>query len=341
MSRKPGKSHDDSSKIRKELKKLKVEINQLKKASKSIYILTGNDKQKLVLNIQENLKHNIYSPPKVQRSRSPLLSKPKKNCRNTTQNSRKNSVLPENKENCPSSRDIEFLSPQFANNKELIREENDELKCFGQFAGTVLEENHESTNNTTETLQNENNMLKILNNLKIENEKLRSQIKLGKTVFSKDKLKKKHSKNKVSFLDINENSQNLNHNEDKNEPQPSVNLSRKSQKILKNSRRRSTNHVDPAIISIKFRSPSEILRSPKDIMSNIFLFPESTMHKKKQSRVLSTSFSKSVSKSPTSVSIGNLDISITPKGQSCKNCDYLLFRGRPTKSCSDHNYKIS
>ena len=341
MSRKPGKSHNESFKLKKELKKLKVEIDQLKKASKNIYILTENDKQKLVLNIQENLKHNIYSPPKFQRSRSPLSSKPKKNCKNTTPNTRKNSVIPENKENCPFNRDAEFLSPQFANTKEMIREKKDPLKSFDQCDTTVVKENQESTSSTTETLQNENNMLKILNNLKIENEKLRSQIKLGKTVFSKEKLKKKHSKNKVSFLDISENSKNLYNQEDKNHPQTSVNLSQKSQKILKNSRRRSTNQVDPAIISIKFRSPSEILRSPNSIMSNIFLFPESAVHKKNQLSVLSASFSKSVSKSPTSISIGNLDISITPKGQSCKNCDYLLFRGRPTKSCSDHKYKIS
>ena len=337
MSRKPGRSQEESSKLRKELKRLKVEIDQLKKASKNIYILTGNDKPKLVLNIQENLKHSIYSPHQVQRSKSPINSKSKKIPKDPTERNIKNPILPENKENCSTSR-TEFLSPHFADNNESIKQDSDELKLSGSFNSKLLKENQQYVNKTIEKLQNENNMLKMLNNLKIENERLRSQIQLGKNESRKEKLNKKHSKNKVSFIDLNESNQ-AKHPEEKISMFNNINLSQKSQKILKNSRRRSTNQIDPTFISIKFRSPSEIVKSPKDQLSNLFLFPESATHQKKHSSLLSSSFSKSITKSPTSISIGNLDISITPRGQSCKNCDYLLFKGRPTKSCSEHNYK--
>ena len=338
MSRKPGRSQEESSKLRKELKRLKLEIDQLKKASKNIYVITGNDKSKLVLNIQENLKQADYSPNKVQPSRSPIHSRSKKTVKHPTEKIIKDSVLPENNENFSTSRETEFLSPHFADNTEVLRQNTEEPKIFDQFNTTVLKENHQSVNKAIENLQNENNMLKMLNNLKIENERLRSQIQLGKTESRKENLKKNHSKNKVSFIDLGESSQQAKHAEEKLLMQSKINLSQKSQKTLKKSRRRSTNQADPTFISIKLRSPSEIIKSTQDHYSDLFLFPESATHQKKQS-ILSSSFSKSITKSPTSISIGNLDINISSRGQSCKNCDYLLFKGRPTRSCSDHNYK--
>jgi hypothetical protein len=327
MSRKSRKPEDPT--LRKELKKLQVEINQLKKASKNIYILSGNDQQKLILTIQENLNQNIYPPPKCARSKSPLSRRPNKSPASKT---RQNSSLPEvDKENCPSFSDNDFLSPHFPSSQEVIKEEKNET--FESFS-TLLTENQENLK-TTENQIPENQMMKMLEELKRENEKLKSQIKLRPTsVKNKDKFKKKHLKNKVSFIENNEKSY-----EGLNMVQGSLGngpLALKSQKILKNSRNTSSQFNEPTLISIKIMPPSEIVRSPKDLFKNSILFPGTSKNGKRHNKVISSSFSKSINKSPTNISIGNFDISITPRGQSCKNCDSLLFKGRSTSNCPEH-----
>lgn len=306
MSKITSKVDEENGKLRMEIKKLRTELKEIKKKQNFSAALRPKDRNRLVLEIQDKLEMGMFSPPKKPGNRSPLG----KNQRIQSRSPSTKKDLEGNKENLTIP-DVE--SPNFLENKK-------EFISADTFSNTYLAPSSTASvheNDTFSSLDKENKLLKQLNTLRQENEKLRKQLKKKKKnpkthsrniSLIKKPTSKKHS---ISISDLNSSS---------------ISLLSKTSKSRKNLSQIPLKNLPAKAIS---RS-SSFSKSPlRDHFSDIFSFTNSA---KKSLQV--TPEAKSLnSKSPTA---SKKSLNITPRSKHCENCDKLLHKGFSTNYCSKH-----
>ena len=194
MSKKPVRIDEENNRLRQELKKIKDEI---RKSSQNSSFFSSQDKSKLVTKIKENLEQGIFSPPKkpISNQKSPLHKSKKKNKQKSPDFKSTSRKSFDNKENQEIMIDQNKQSPNFLLNQE-------GLVFTDTFSNTYLDpcsevlESKRVNEQTLQVLERENNLLKELNSLRLENQKLRTQLKVKK---GKDK-SRKSSTSKVSIV---------------------------------------------------------------------------------------------------------------------------------------------
>lgn len=352
MSKRSSKIEEENNRLRNELKKLRSELKEIKKNCKNPPVFTTETRRKLAMRIHEKLEQGIFSPPKVpvSRSRSPLGSKKVKTSKSPVSRVKFQEKFDGDKENFPQDTLGERKSPEFVTitdehfgGKEAIPETQDlssylePEKPLDMSSDQIIEQLH--------TLKRENRLLKELNSLRAENEKLRMQMR-NKTPRHKERnnsayiLCKNHNKSKRSLEEISLNS--------------SVNsmVSKKSAKKILKTKDKSPSH-SPKLVS-KSNSKQDRTCSPlpdelsmkksyrkshNESFSDIFSFTASVKKSSKNKKTksdLNISENSGLSKSPSNRSTNRVSPNATPRNKNCDLCDTLLHKGFSTHFCNKH-----
>ena len=365
MSKISTKIDEENIKLRQELIKLRTELKEIKKNTQYYPIISLQEKNKIALLVQEKLEKGIFSPPKkpLSRSRSPKCGEKKIKKRKSPNISKKNiSILDENKENFGINHMPNAESPDFLENKK-ESSANDTLSIVYLDPSDSVQCDIEAL----QSLERENKLLRELNNLRIENGKLRHRLK-QKTPTNRSKnvsfskISKKSPLKKHSINEIDHNSSIIS-NPGKVSPTPnkinyrklSINKINKEENYSKSPRVTkkicsSQNHSkNPSIIistkrlnHSKSPSPRPNHQNPEEAFSDVFSFTGSTKKPSNHSKSFleETNIPKNqrslILKSPTNLNDMSKSPNVTPRSRHCPNCDNLLHKGLSTNYCEKH-----
>ncbi|OMJ78715.1 hypothetical protein SteCoe_21392 [Stentor coeruleus] len=350
MSKRSSKIEEENSRLRNELKKLRSELKEIKKNCKNPPVFTTETRRKLAMRIHEKLEQGIFSPPKVplSRSRSPLGGKKIKTSKSPVNRIKVHEKTDEDKENYPQDTLGERKSPEFVTITDDNIGENDIISKTQDLSNYLqpeksLEMSSDQIIEQLQTLKRENRLLKELNSLRAENEKLRLQMR-NKTPRHKERnnsaylLCKNHNKSKHSFevmsLNFSGNSMNSKKSAKKilgsKDKSPSHSLKCVSKS---NSKQNRTCSPLPDELSMK----NSYRKSNNENFSDIFSFTASAKKATKNEKThcgLSISENSKLSKSPSIRSTNRISPKITPRNKNCDLCDTLLHKGFSTQLCN-------
>ncbi|OMJ68175.1 hypothetical protein SteCoe_34451 [Stentor coeruleus] len=352
MSKRSSKIEEENNRLRNELKKLRSELKEIKKNCKNPPVFTTEARRKLAMHIHEKLEQGIFSPPKVpaSRSRSPLGNKKVKTSKSPASRVKIQEKFDGDKENCPEDTLGERKSPEFVTitdenfgEKDIIPETQD-LSSYLQ-PEKPLELSSDQIIEQLHTLKRENKLLKELNSLRAENEKLRMQMR-NKTPRHKERNNsaylfcKNHNKSKRSLLEISLNSSVNSMNSKKSakkilrskdkSPSRSPKLVSKS-----NSKHDRTCSPLPEELSMK----KSYRKSHNESFSDIFSFTASakkTSKNQKTQSELSIDRNSGLSKSPSNRSTNRISPNDKSRNKNCDLCDTSLCKGLSTYFCNKH-----
>jgi regulator of replication initiation timing len=173
MSRRSVKIEEENAKLRQELKKLKNDLKHSKQHLQYFSVFSQEEKKKLILKTQEKLEQGIFSPPKRPGNPKSPVNKLSTKRSPTPDFKSKNQKTQKNKENL-----IEYNTEE----NPILLENYGKSFISDTFSNTYLEpypdlsDTAQCTIDTFQTLERENKLLKELNSLRVENQKLRSKL---------------------------------------------------------------------------------------------------------------------------------------------------------------------